>query len=77
MSPVTEKNPRQQGRLRSRPVRTPVGTTPVGLRVLKSDGGLTEGYLYVPASYRAEYPAPLVLLCCTARERMRVTAWRS
>jgi phospholipase/carboxylesterase len=71
MSPVTDKNPRQQVRLRSRPVRTPVGTAPVGLRVLKSDGGLTEGYLYVPASYRAEYPAPLVLLLHGAGEDAR------
>jgi predicted esterase len=68
---MAEKNPRQQGRLRSRPVRTPVGTAPVGQWVLESDGGPAEGYLYVPAGYRAEDPAPLVLLLHGAGEDAR------
>jgi phospholipase/carboxylesterase len=71
MSPMAEKNPRQQGRLRSRPVRTPVGTAPVGLWVLESDGGPAEGYLYLPAGYQAENPAPLVLLLHGAGEDAR------
>src|SRR5215207_7352610 len=71
MSPMAEKNPRQQGRLRSRPVRMPVGTTPVGLWVLECDGGPAEGYLYVPAGYRVEDPAPLVLLLHGAGEDAR------
>jgi phospholipase/carboxylesterase len=68
MDPMAEKNPRQQGRLRSRPVRTPVRTAPVGLWVLESDGGSTEGYLYVATGYRPETPAPLVLLLHGAGE---------
>jgi phospholipase/carboxylesterase len=71
MSPMAEKNPRQQGRLRSRPVRAPVGTAPVGQWVLESDGDPAEGYLYVPAGYRAEDPAPLVLLLHGAGEDAR------
>ena len=35
MSPMAEKNPYQQGRLRARPVRTPVEKAPVGLRESK------------------------------------------
>jgi predicted esterase len=68
---MAEKNPRQQGRLRSRPVRAPVGTAPVGQWVLESDGDPAEGYLYVPAGYRAEDPAPLVLLLHGAGEDAR------
>ena len=68
MDPIAEKNARQQGRLRSRPVRTPVGTAPVGLWVLEFDGGPAEGYLYVAAGYRPETPAPLVLLLHGAGE---------
>jgi phospholipase/carboxylesterase len=71
MNPMAEKNPRQQGRLRSRPVRTPVGKAPVGLRVLGSGAGLAEGYLYVPAGYRGETPTPLVLLLHGAGEDAR------
>jgi phospholipase/carboxylesterase len=71
MSPMAEKNPHQQGRLRSRPVPTPVGKAPVGLRVLGSDDGPTEGYLYLPAGRRAEDPAPLVLLLHGAGEDAR------
>jgi phospholipase/carboxylesterase len=62
----------EQGRLRSRPVRTPAGASPVGLRTLGSDhAGSSEGYLYVPAGYRTETPAPLVLLLHGAGEDAR------
>jgi phospholipase/carboxylesterase len=62
----------EQGRLRSRPVRTPAGASPVGLRTLGSDNaGSAEGYLYVPAGYRPEKPAPLVLLLHGAGEDAR------
>jgi phospholipase/carboxylesterase len=58
----------EQGRLRSRPVRTSAGASPVGLRVLGSDAGSAEGYLYVPAGYQMETPAPLILLLHGAGE---------
>jgi phospholipase/carboxylesterase len=62
----------EQGCLRSRPRKTPVvGAAPVGLRVLGSDAGSTEDYLYVPAGYRTENPAPLVLLLHGAGEDAR------
>jgi phospholipase/carboxylesterase len=62
----------EQGRLRSRPGRTPAGASPVGLRSLRSDNaGFAEGYLYVPAGYRPEKPAPLVLLLHGAGEDAR------
>src|SRR3712207_1623649 len=61
----------EQGRLRSRPGLTPAGAAPVGLRVLGFDTGSVEGYLYVPAGYRTETPAPLVLLLHGAGEDAR------
>jgi hypothetical protein len=61
----------EQGRLRSRPGRTPAGAAPVGLRALGFDAGTVEGYLYVPAAYRTETPAPLVLLLHGAGEDAR------
>jgi phospholipase/carboxylesterase len=61
----------EQGLLRSRPRKGPAGTTPVGLRVLESEAAPTESYLYVPAGYRAENPAPLVLLLHGAGEDAR------
>src|SRR5918994_7680302 len=62
----------EQGRLRSRPGRTPEGRPPVGLRSLRSDAaGSAEGYLYVPAGYRTKDPAPLVLLLHGAGEDAR------
>jgi phospholipase/carboxylesterase len=62
----------EQGRLRSRPGRTPEGRSPVGLRSLRSDTeGSAEGYLYVPPGYRTETPAPLVLLLHGAGEDAR------
>ena len=71
MSPMAEKNTRQEGRLRSRPIRTLVGRAPVGLRVLEYGDGPAEGYLYVPAGYRKENPAPLILLLHGAGEDAR------
>src|SRR5215217_3214490 len=61
----------EQGRLRSRPGRTPEGTSPAGLRSLGSDTGSADGYLYIPAGYRPEKPAPLVLLLHGAGEDAR------
>ena len=61
----------EQGRLRSRPGRTPAGAAPVGLRALGFDAGTVEGYLYVPAAYRTETPAPLGLLLHGAGEDAR------
>src|SRR5829696_2273312 len=62
----------EQGHLWSRPVRTPAGASPVGLWSLRSDNaGSSEGYLYVPAGYRMETPAPLVLLLHGAGEDAR------
>src|SRR5918994_89247 len=71
MSPMAEKNPHQQGRLRSRPVPTPVRKAPVGLQVLRSDDGPAESYLYLPAGRRAEDASPLVLLLHGAGEDAR------
>jgi phospholipase/carboxylesterase len=62
----------EQGRLWSRPVRTHAGGSPAGLRTLRSDNAVSaEGYLYVPAGYRTETPAPLVLLLHGAGEDAR------
>jgi phospholipase/carboxylesterase len=58
----------EQGRLRSRPVRTSARSSPVGLRMLGYDAGSAEGYLYVPAGYQTETSAPLVLLLHGAGE---------
>src|SRR5215207_5940542 len=71
MSLMAEKNPNQQGRLRSRPVPAPVEKAPVGLGVLGSDDGPAEGYLYLPAGRRAEDASPLVLLLHGAGEDAR------
>ncbi len=59
-----------EGRLRARPVGTSTGAAPVGLRMLER-GGARDGYLYVPASYRPEQPAPLVVLLHGAGEDAR------
>jgi phospholipase/carboxylesterase len=64
------KNAQTGGRLRARPVAEATGAAPVGLRLL----GLSatrDGYLYVPATYRAGRPAPLVLLLHGAGEDAR------
>jgi phospholipase/carboxylesterase len=62
----------EQGRLRSRPVRTHAGAFPVGLWSLRSDNAVSaDGYLYILAGYRTETPAPLVLLLHGAGEDAR------
>jgi phospholipase/carboxylesterase len=61
----------EEGRLQTRPVRTPAEAAPVGLQTLGSDAGPADGYLYVPAGYRPEKPAPLVLLLHGAGEDAR------
>jgi phospholipase/carboxylesterase len=71
MSSMAEKNPHQQGRLRARPRKTHVAAAPLGLQVLGFDAGTTDVYLYVPAGYRMETPAPLVLLLHGAGEDAR------
>ena len=53
-------NEQTAGRLWARPTKL-IGMAPVGLQPLML-GAARESYLYVPASYRAERPAPLVLL---------------
>jgi phospholipase/carboxylesterase len=68
MGPMSGNEPREQGRLRSRPARRPAVAAPVGLLALGSDAGPAGGYLYVPAGYRPEKPAPLVLLLHGAGE---------
>jgi phospholipase/carboxylesterase len=69
---VTENNVHAEGRLWARPA---MGTTaeaaPVGLRPLGSGGAARDGYLYVPATYRANHLAPLVLLLHGAGEDAR------
>lgn len=50
-----------QGRLASRPPTTVAGTPPAGLVPLQLSGSDRDGVLYVPASYRPEPRAPLVL----------------
>ncbi len=54
------KNGRMEGRLRAHPVQV-TGAAPVGLQPLML-GAARDSYLYVPATYRAARPAPLVLL---------------
>ena len=61
----------EQGRLRSRPRKAHVVAAPLGLQVLGFDAGTTDVYLYVPAGYRMETPAPLVLLLHGAGEDAR------
>ncbi len=55
-----------EGRLRVRPVRVSTGAAPIGLRTLERSG-----YLYVPASYWPERPAPLAVLLHGAGEDTR------
>jgi phospholipase/carboxylesterase len=62
---------REEGRLRSRPARETAEAAPVGLQALQSDAGSSDGYLYMPAGYRREIPAPLVLLLHGAGEDAR------
>ncbi|MBW4491077.1 MAG: hypothetical protein KME12_25235 [Trichocoleus desertorum ATA4-8-CV12] len=53
-------DPAATGQLRSRPIQ-PTVTGISGLHPLQLDGK-RDGFLYVPASYRASHPAPLVLM---------------
>ncbi len=53
-------NEQTEGRLWARPKKMN-GTAPVGLQPLML-GAARDSYLYVPATYRAKRPAPLVLL---------------
>ena len=64
---MTEEN--YEGRLRARPGR-PSGEPALGLRYVER-GGARGGYLYVPAGYREERPAPLVVLLHGAGEDAR------
>jgi hypothetical protein len=66
--------PHEQGRLRSRPRKTPAGTAPVGLHTPGTEAGPAEVYLYVPAGYRTEVPRCSSF--CTAPGRTRATASR-
>ncbi len=50
----------KQGRLTAQPVQPGMEAAPTGLHQLDLDGP-RDGLLYVPASYRADRPAPLVL----------------
>jgi phospholipase/carboxylesterase len=60
-----------EGRLRARPAaETAAGTAPVGLRPLGL-AAARDGYLYVPAGYRAGRPAPLVVSLHGAGEDAR------
>ena len=65
------KNLHEKGRLQARPAQTPAEAAPVGLLALIPDGAPSDGYLYVPAGYRTEYPVPLVLLLHGAGEDAR------
>jgi phospholipase/carboxylesterase len=69
---MAENIPHEQGRLHARPAEAPAGGAPVGLLVVGADGASGgDGYLYVPAGYRAEEPAPLALLLHGAGEDAR------
>ena len=71
MPPVAKNDPYEQGRLRSRPGRTTIETATVGLHALEAESGPAGGYLYIPASYQLETPAPLLLLLHGAGEDAR------
>jgi len=69
---MAENNPHEQGRLRVRPAEARAEAAPVGLLVVEADGTSgDDGYLYVPAGYRVEEPAPLALLLHGAGEDAR------
>jgi phospholipase/carboxylesterase len=58
--PMSSREAQTEGRLRARP-KMVTGAAPVGLQPLML-GAARDSYLYVPATYRADHPAPLVLL---------------
>ena len=60
----------EEGRLRARPAEASDGAAPTGLQMLELDGA-RDGYLYAPAGYRPERPAPLVVLLHGAGEDAR------
>lgn len=68
------RNPILQGRLTSRPgaieQKDDEATTLTGLQSLEL-GGERDGFLYVPSSYRAERPNPLVLMLHGAGDTAR------
>ena len=63
------ENAQIEGRLQARPVEA-IGAGPIGLRPLELST-TRDGYLYVPAVYQAEHPAPLVILLHGAGEDAR------
>ena len=63
-------NVHEEVHLRARPAAGVTAASPVGLRPL-GQGAPHDGYLYVPAAYRAEHPAPLVVLLHGAGEDAR------
>jgi phospholipase/carboxylesterase len=68
--PVAAVLDEHEGRLRARPGRPPVEVPERGLRPLGL-GGQRDGLLYVPASYRADRPAPLVVVLHGSRSGAR------
>src|SRR5207249_5529835 len=50
-----------QGHLLARPAQPDIEFAPTGLQPLHLDGS-RDGLLYIPASYHASHPAPLVLM---------------
>ncbi len=67
---MTGKDVHEEGRLRARPTELTVEQPTIGLRPLGT-GDVRDGYLYVPAAYRTERPAPLVVLLHGAGEDAR------
>src|ERR671915_1214285 len=57
---MSSKEAQMEARLRARPVQV-TGSAPVGLQPLMI-GAARDSHLYVPTTYRADRPAPLVLL---------------
>jgi phospholipase/carboxylesterase len=57
---MSSKEAQMEARLWARPLRV-TGSAPVGLQPLML-GAAGDSYLYVPTTYRADRPAPLVLL---------------
>ncbi|MBD0303898.1 MAG: phospholipase, partial [Tolypothrix sp. T3-bin4] len=60
MRTLKQANSAAAGRLRSRPMQPTEAGSP-GLHPLKL-GGQRDGLLYVPATYRVDQPAPLILM---------------